>query len=95
MLAPICWKLVDLINVCIEHPQVRSLELQVSEIQHPLHAEIEINFFGCHWQGTPLGAMGGLACAAVVHLVCVMRSNGSRLDFLALTGPMLGDGQAR
>jgi hypothetical protein len=35
----------DLINVCIEHPHVRSLELQVSEIQHSLHAEIETDFF--------------------------------------------------
>ncbi len=43
----------------IEHPHVRSLELQVSEIQHPLHAEIETDFFCGHWQGTPLGAMGG------------------------------------
>ena len=39
--------------------------------------------------------MGGLACAAVVHLVRVMRSNGRRLDFLGLTGTMLGDGEAR
>ncbi len=37
--------LEELINVCIEHPHVRSLELQVSEIQHPLHAEIETDFF--------------------------------------------------
>ncbi len=37
--------LEDLINVCIEHPHVRSLVLQVSEIQHPLHAEIETDFF--------------------------------------------------
>ncbi len=99
VLAPICCgirgndailKLAELINVRIEHPHVRSLELQVSEIQHPLYAEIEIDFFGGHWQGTPLGAMGGLACAAVVHLVRVMRSNGRRLDFLGLTGTMLG-----
>ena len=46
-------------------------------------------------QGTPLGAMRGLACAALVHLVRVMRSNGRRLDFLGLTGTMLGDGEAR
>ena len=39
--------------------------------------------------------MGGLACAALVHLVRVMRSNGRRLDFLGLTGTMLGDGEAR
>jgi hypothetical protein len=39
--------------------------------------------------------MGGLAFAAVVHLVRVMRSNGRRLDFLGLTGTMLGDGEAR
>jgi len=39
--------------------------------------------------------MGGLACAAIVHLVRVMRSNGRRLDFLGLTGTMLGDGEAR
>ncbi len=38
---------------------------------------------------------GGLACAAVVHLVRVMRSNGRRLDFLGLTGTMLGDWEAR
>ncbi len=37
--------LEELINVCIEHPHVRSLELQVSEIQHSLHAEIETDFF--------------------------------------------------
>ncbi len=44
VLAPICCgirgndailKLAELINVCIEHPHERSLELQVSEIQHP------------------------------------------------------------
>jgi hypothetical protein len=35
------------------------------------------------------------ACAAVVHLVRVMRSNGRRLDFLGLTGTMLGDGETR
>ena len=39
--------------------------------------------------------MGGLACAALVHLVRVMRSNCRRLDFLGLTGTMLGDGEAR
>ncbi len=41
--------------------------------------------------------MGGLACAAIVHLVRVMRSNGRRLDFLpvGLTGTMLSDGEAR
>ena len=39
--------------------------------------------------------MGGLACAAIVHLVRVMRSNSRRLDFLGLTGNMLGDGEAR
>ncbi len=37
--------LENLINVCIEHPHVRSLELQVSEIQHSLHAEIETALF--------------------------------------------------
>jgi hypothetical protein len=61
VLAPICCgtrgndailKLAELINVCIEHPNVCSLELQVSEIQHPLHAEIETDLFGGHWQGT-------------------------------------------
>ncbi len=35
------------------------------------------------------------ACAAVVHLVRVMRSNGSRLNFLGLTGTMLGEGETR
>ncbi len=39
--------------------------------------------------------MEGLACAAIVHLVRVMRSNGRRLDFLGLTGTLLGDGEAR
>ena len=39
--------------------------------------------------------MGGLACAAVMNLVRVMRSDGSRIDFLGLTGSMLGDGEAR
>jgi hypothetical protein len=38
-------ELAELINVCIEHPHVRSLELLVSEIQHPLHAEIETDLF--------------------------------------------------
>ncbi len=37
--------LEELINVCIEHPHVRCMELQVSEIQHSLHAEIETDFF--------------------------------------------------
>ena len=35
------------------------------------------------------------ACAAVVHLVREMRSKGRRLDFLGLTGTMLGDGETR
>ncbi len=39
--------------------------------------------------------MRGLACAAIVHRVRVMRSNGRRLDLLSLTGTMLGDGEAR
>jgi len=39
--------------------------------------------------------MGGLAFAAVVSLVRVMRSDGRRLDFLGLTGSMLSDGEAR
>ena len=39
--------------------------------------------------------MRGLAGAAVVHLMRVLRSNGRRLDFLGLTGTMLGDGEAR
>lgn len=38
--------------------------------------------------------MGGLAFAAVVSLVRVMRSDGRRLDFLGLTGSMLSDGEA-
>ena len=38
--------------------------------------------------------MGGLAFAAVVSLVRVMRSD-RRLDFLGLTGSMLSDGEAR
>ena len=38
---------------------------------------------------------GGLACAAVVLLMRVMGSNGRRLDFLGLTGTMLGNGKAR
>jgi len=42
-------------------------------------------------QGTPIGAMGGLALAAIVRLVRSMRSGGRRLDFLGLTGTMLGD----
>ncbi len=58
-------------------------------------AEIETDFFCGHWQGTPLGAMGGLACAAIVHLERVMHSNGRRHDFLGLTGTMLCDGEAR
>ena len=52
-------------------------------------------YFCGHWQGTPLGAMGGLACAAIVHLVRVMRSHGRRLDFLGLSGTMIGEGEAR
>ena len=35
--------------------------------------------------------MGGLALAAIVRLVRSMRSGGRRLDFLVLTGTMLGD----
>ena len=35
--------------------------------------------------------MGGLALAAIVRLVRSMRSGGRRLDFLGLTGTMLGD----
>ena len=45
------------------------------------------------------GSATGRGCVrstmALVHLVRVMRSNGRRLDFLGLTGTMLGDGEAR
>ena len=33
---PIYDSMTELINVCIENPHVRSLELQVSEVQDPL-----------------------------------------------------------
>ena len=78
-------------------------------LKHPLHVSsdgrsVKYNircmprlkpiYFCGHWQGTPLGAMGGLACAAIVHLVRVMRSNGRPLVFLGLSGTMLGEGEA-
>jgi hypothetical protein len=49
-------KLEELINVCIEHPHVSSLELQVCEIQHTLHAEIETVSL---WPGNSARCDGG------------------------------------
>ena len=78
--------------MCIEHPHLRSVELQVRGILRRL-SSAKTEAVIC--QGTPLGVLGGgLAWAAVVRLVCAMRSGGRRLDFLGLTGTMLSDGDA-
>ena len=84
----------ELINVCIEHPHVLSVELQVSGTLRRL-SSAKTEAVIC--QGTPLCVLGGgLAWpgAAVVRLLRAMRSGGRRLNFLGLTGTMLSDGDA-
>ena len=51
-------KLEELFNVCIEHPHVSSLELQVCENQHPLHADSEIETVSL-WPGNSARCDGG------------------------------------
>jgi hypothetical protein len=84
-------KLAGLIESCVEHKQVSSLELQVcGGVNQSLH------FLDLHllFQGTPLGAMEGRAFRAVVKLVRAMRNNGRRINFIGLTGTMLSNQDA-
>ena len=68
----------ELINVCIEHLHVRSVELVSGIVRRLSSAKTEAVI--C--QGTPLGVLGGgLGWAVVVRLVRTMRSGCRRLDF--------------
>ena len=67
----------ELIDVYIQHPHVRSVELQAAIVRHLLCAETE-TFIG---QGTPIGAVGGLAWTAIVRLVRAMRSSAAVSTF--------------
>ena len=80
----------QLIDSCIEHPHVCSVELQVRDICcYPSTKAITETFIA---QGTPIGAMGGLALTALLRPIRTMRTDGRRLDFLGLMGTMLSDG---
>ena len=86
-------KVEEQIDVCIEHPHVRSVELHWLPVRdHPTPVKCENR--NLHGQRISYRRCWGLTWAAIVPLVRVMRSSGHSLNFLGLRGTMLSDGEA-